>query len=557
MIAPVDAAAVQKAPQASLHSPRPSRRRYDLTNEAAIGAGLLLLLLLGAVAMLPVSLSVARLWADDPLRSFGALLPPVALAFAVQRWRATGWTRVGSAWGLLPLLGAVLVARTYGTALIAYNFGTMEIAPLQPGLLFFAFGSGVALLLGGTRLWRSWLFPLCLLLCVNPVPHAFYRLDYPLQEASAEVARWFAHAIGLQPTGTQLQMMFAPRFGMVIVPGCNGIRGSATMVYLALLIGYVRAYRWKRTAVTMLAGLLLGYALNLVRLCCLVVYYRLALTHPQWQGNGETVDYWIGGTLFLVVTTLAGVLLLRPADGVARPVLEVPKQLAWRGMLWHPRWVAALLMLAFATVPEVPYAMRTFNEPSDRIAPATAVAALPVQLGVWQRGQLWTEASYGQPVWQWAAYRTADGRAVDVGLWLSPSRHYAIQSQRMNGSRPLTGAEFDARSSDGMPMQFASFTLEDTAVDESATPRPTYFAETLCRTDRCAEQERGFQRTGWFVANAPIAAGEERLLPLLFRVQANAGTRENAVTQQTSKAWIQEFAATIAVRGVVQQLIAR
>ncbi len=135
--------------------------------------------------MLPIVADLLQLWRDDPLRSFGALLPFISFALILRVWREQGWQRQGTLWGLLPLAGAILLARTIGSVLIAYGFHGIQISPAQPGLLCFAYGSGVVLLLGGTRLWRASLFPLCLLLCVNPVPHLFERLDFPLQTISA------------------------------------------------------------------------------------------------------------------------------------------------------------------------------------------------------------------------------------------------------------------------------------------------------------------------------------------------------------------------------------
>ncbi len=535
-----------------------SRKRYDLTNEAAAGFVLLLLFSLGALAMLPVSADVLRLWRDDPLRSFGALLPAIVIILWVRRWRTLNWTRNGTAWGLLPIAIAVLVARTYGASLIAYSFGSVEFAPLQPGLLFFLYGSGIALLLGGVRLWRAVLFPLCLLLCVNPVPHLFDKLDAPLQTASANVTRAFAHLIGLRPSGIQLQMMFAPRFGLVIVPGCNGVRGSATMAYLGLLLGYLRHQRWYRTALYAIAGLLLGYLLNFVRLCCLVVYYRLALSHPQWHMDGEQIDYIIGGTLFLLLTALVGFLLLRPQANADQPSTEIranalPQRVPWIRALYRPRWIAAAVFLVAAAVSELPAAWSAVAEPSDFIAPDFATQTLPASVGPWQRQRVWTETYDSRPVWLWSSYRRTDGRVIDMGIWLSPKRHYGIQSLLMNGSKPVAGAGFAASSGDELPMQLSSYTLDD-ATGDTKDLVPTYFAETMCLPRFCSERAVGFTRTGWLIAVTPMAAREQRRLPLLWRVQGPEGTPQTAAGEKDAEALVADMAKNLQVATLVQHL---
>ncbi len=512
--------------------------------------------------MLPVSADVVRLWLDDPLRSFGALLPPVAIVLWVRRWRALRWYGGGSAWGLLPMAAAILVARTYGASLIAYSFGTAEVAPLQPGLLLFLYGSGVALLLGGTRLWRAVLFPLCLLLCINPVPHLFDKLDTPLQTASAEVTRAFAHALGLHPTGVQLQMMFAPRFGLVIVPGCNGVRGSATMAYLALLLGYLRRLRWQRTAAYAGAGLLLGYLLNFMRLCCLVVYYRAAMNHPQWHASGETVDYLIGGTLFLLITALAGFLLLRPAGQAGASLRDSstentgtrpPARAEWPALLRPSRILIAAALLLAAAGSELPAVWAAITSPGDYLAPAFATAQTPQLAGPWQRERVWTEVYDGRAVWLWSSYRRSDGRTLDMGVWLSPKRHYGIQSLLMNGSHPLAGGGFIATSRDSLPMQLFSYTLTDGMTDDGSLV-PTLFAETMCLPDHCSEQALGFKRKGWLIALSPMAAREQRRLPLLWRVQGPAGSQENAAFERDAEILIADFTGSLQVRPMVERM---
>ncbi len=532
--------------------------RHNFTTEAIATSLLLVSAVAGALAMLPVSADVVRLWRDDPLRSFGALLPLVAIVLWVRSWRTLQWWHHGTYWGLLPIGCAILAARTYGASLIAYSFGSAEVAPVQPGLLFFLYGSGIALLLGGPKLWRAALFPLCLLLCVNPVPHLFDKLDLPLQEASAGVARAFAHLIGLHPSGVQLQMMFAPRFGIVIVPGCNGVRGSATMAYLALLIGYLRRYRWRRIALYMAGGLLLGYLLNFVRLCCLVVYYRLAVAHPSWRADGEQIDYIIGGTLFLLVSSLAGFILLRPAGrGPQLPrystSVRPPSPVDWNTMLLSPRWLIGLAFITLTSVSELPAAWATYSDPSDYIDPAIAIRQIPAQLGGWHRENAWTEIYDSRPVWLWSNYRRIDGASVDIGVWLSPKRHYGIQSLLMNGSHPVLRGGFQVHSQDGLPMELSSYTLSDASGDTPA-PVPTFFGETMCLPTRCGEQAVGFRPKGWIVALSPMTTAEVRRLPVLFRVLGPMGTQETPAAQTAARELIADIASHTELKTLVQQM---
>ncbi len=352
-------------------------------------------------------------------------------------------------------------------------------------------------------------------------------------------------------------MMFAPRFGMVIVPGCDGIRGSATMVYLALLIGYLRRMGTVRTALLMLAGLATGYLLNLTRLCTLVLYCWVGVHFPHLRGNGELIDYCIGGTLFLLVSVVAGYLLFRPLPRssltAAAPRSTRPSRVPWRQTFQTPRWIAATLLLAAAAVTAVPSAWALLFTPDDYIAPAVAEAALPAQAGPWHMGEHWREDYYGQTVWLWTAYHRDDGASIALAVWLSPKRHYAIQSRLMNGSKPLVGNHLNTTAADALPVELSTFTLQDDLVEHSL-PIPTYFAETICVRSHCSVQEAGFQQTGWIIALNPVDVRMNRRLPLLFRVQSVPGGQETPEVQADARREIAGFINTLDLKSLTEKL---
>ena len=204
----------------------------ELQNQAESLLLLLFFLFAGALGMYPLTRTLIALWGTDPLRSFGGLVPFASCALIVRSWSGLSWERNGTVWGLAPLAASVLCSRLSAPYRIEVQAGGLHIDPIQPGFILFGYISGVVLLLGGGALWRRCIFPLCLLLAVDPIPHVFTRLvDLPLQTASATVARRFAYMIGLHPTGKQLDLLFTPVLGMTTVPGCDGMRGTATMAY--------------------------------------------------------------------------------------------------------------------------------------------------------------------------------------------------------------------------------------------------------------------------------------------------------------------------------------
>ncbi len=464
--------------------------------------------------MFPLTHLLIMLWRTDPLRSFGVLIPFVSCALVARSWSDLRWERQGTWWGLLPLAASIVFSRFASQFHVTLQIHGVQIDPVQPGLILFVFVSGVLLLLGGGRLWKKSIFPLCLLLAVDPIPHVFTRfIDLPLQTASANVARRFAYLIGLHPTGKQLDLLFTPVLGMTIVPGCDGMRGSATMAYAALLIGYVRRYRPFRLAGLVIAAALLGYLLNFARLCILVGYYWVAFHFPALSADGVTVDYIIGGTIFLLVGLLAGALWLGGSGRVAST--NPQSRVAWPTILRQPRMVMAASVLFVAVLTAVPSAYALLRRPDGFVDPSNAAKAFPTTAGPWRAVRQFTQDLYGHTVWQWTEYRRADGSTVQVALWLQPTIHRAIDSLNVHGEVALWQGGFDEHAANGVPVHFTVFTMLDHFAHSG--PLPTYLAETDCLLERCGEPPT---RGDAFLS---IRSGSQQTLPILMQVQHPAG----------------------------------
>lgn len=525
----------------------------NLANLAEAGLLFLLFLIASALGMLPTTRALVLLWTSDPLRSFGALIPLVTIALLVRAWRNTGWTFAPAPVGLVAIVVAVAASRTSEGLLLTYHRGSVGFDPFQPGLLLFLYFSGVVLLLGGRSLWRASLFPLCLLLCVNPVPHMFSVLvDYPLQRISADVARHFAHLLGLYPTGAQLQLMFTPKFGMEIIPGCNGMRGAATMAYVTLLLGYLRGYRPPRIALLVVCATLLGYLLNFTRLCLLVFYYAIGRNHPALRGDGVLIDYIIGGCLFLLLSTLVGALWFGGQPDAPQQPQE--RAVDWPRLLRQPLLLTSAALLAAASLTELPAAYAVMSKPSGILAPATAFAAMPPQAGPWQRSSGFTrEVLDGTPRWVWADYRNPDGRIVGFGIWLMPTQHYAIRSRQAHGVEPDWQGGMNGTAAGNIPVRLSSFIVRDDL--ETVARGPGYFAETTCLDDRCVDRSGGFNKQGWSVALGPSALRTQLRLPVQFRVEHPAGSTTVSDAQRAQdETAIRDLLSHIDTRSLTLQL---
>jgi exosortase J len=425
------------------------------------------------------------IWITDPLRSIGMLFPIVSVALIVWEVKRMEWKVNGTWWGLAPLALAILAGHLRETMVLMFEIGPHMVIYFPPdALVLFGYASGLVLLFGGTRLYRRSLFPLGLLLFVNPVPHDFNLLvDLPLQAISAHVARGFAMALGQKLTSDQLRLMFTPGFGFYVAPGCNGIRGSITMGYIALIVGYVFRFRWKMLALTVACAVLLGYVFNLMRLCLLVVYYLIAL-HLTWLQNlGRNADYLIGSCLFLTAAGLLAMVVLS-AEKTERPAATAEEK-AGRVLTLgdnSPRLIVLAMMVALGTI-SYAHPLISSVQQKRQSAPINLDALYPAHLGGFDRTRAWKEDIdiSSTEVYDWAEYRSqATGELVTVGISPILGAHDAIKCHLGRGEDPgWTGAE-RMRTSDGQSVNFSAF-FEDDGISQFVV------ASTVCGPGYCGE----------------------------------------------------------------------
>ena len=481
--------------------------------------------------MLSVSL-VWRIWTGDALRSIGIYFPLLSVLLTWRVWRGLGWETRGTWWGLLPLLFAALTARASGNTSFAFAFNPRVIVPLLPvGLTIFAYASGVVLLFGGTRVWRKALFPLALLLFVNPVPKILTLVDLPLQYASANVARSMASALGVTLNGDQLKLMFAPEFGMFIAPGCNGIRGAVTLGYLALIGGYFYRFTplWRALSVT--GGITLGYIFNLLRLCVLVIYYWVALRVPALQPHGEGADYAIGAGLFLVAAALMGMLVRWKKRGPepAKKDLSAGMRNSLNSETGAPLRKGVVLC-AIVVLMISPYFSRLWGFSGTAQGPSSVDAMLPRQMGEFTLLRTWLELdSQHQFTYRWGTYSVPGdpGKEIDVAYWLGEYVHYPMACHLYRGDRPTWDGVTTFPTATGVPATFSIDFYQDAGSQ-------TLEATTACGVGGCTESvsmpsESGIVFTSTGMRNFLLRPATKPV-PVLIRTQAeNAGADPEAV----------------------------
>jgi len=523
------------------------------------------LIVAGSYSLFPIWIYLIRLWLTDPLRAIGAVFPLLSFAGIMIAWRRIGWNMDGTLWGLPILATSVILARVSSSLVVDFSTSGGAHSILQAGLVMFLFGLGAILLFGGTQLLRASIAPLCLLLCVVPVPPVFNRLvDLPLQFLSANTARHFAHLIGLQPTGEQLQMMFSPNFGMMIVPGCNGVRGSVTLGYLALIFGYIRHLRPRVLTLATLGAFLAGYALNLVRLCTLVIYYRIGLTHPSIQPYGAGVDYAIGCTLFLFATLGVG-LFIRWIEPKASPqpdrAIQHTGARNFRPSTLRFGRPTVVHMICFLIV-VLPFIVPKLKGGSiPRVSPPSeqAVASsFPRQVGPYQLVRTYAEIDANGLLqfvladYSASASNSAPARNLTFGLYVGLGSHMIALSRFAQGLTPVSTASFDATDASMERPMAVHYAL--TLYDDSS--RREYDAESACYEAGCSASIDS--RSKRFFFSAPkisdfVHASNGKHMNVLFRRELPDSDRESATVMQSQfESDVRQFTEQLNLRALLR-----
>jgi len=480
----------------------------------------------GLLTIWPSVQSLYRIWTSDDLKSMGMVVPLVCYLLVLRAWQGLRWEADGSWWGFAVLAGsaALMFLRDQMLLIVTINKNWLLQLPPLP-LVAVIYAAGMVLLFGGTRLLKAAWFPVLFMWAVIPVPQTFSRLvDLPLQHASATVARAWAHALGQQLTQDKLRLMFTPEFGMFIAPGCNGIRGAITLGLAAVVVGYIYRFRWYVYAPVVAGAVLLGYLFNFLRLCLLVVYYKIALPYPWLQHHAKIADYVIGGCLFVcalaVFFTVANKLRNDPNTTTKslpepHPAPLSPSSARRLQTSLFLRVAAVLLMAAIFGV-DVLHQHRVEAARLATLAPAT----LPQHIGDFTLERTWNETQFGVLVYSWGEYAepTVNGvPGAHVMLGVSPQTvHDAEVCHLARGEDPTWHGQIVAATAGG-PVELTAATYNDGATQELE-------ASTVCDNGACRQYSETSQHVTVIYARphrgVPLQSNTTRPIPLMLKVES-------------------------------------
>jgi exosortase J len=499
------------------------------------------------------------MWTVDALKSIGMFVPVVSFVLILRVWRSLGWEMNGSWWGLviLAVTSAVLHVRDQAILVLVLSPQWSIYVPPQ-SLVVFAYGAGVVLLFGGTRLFRAALFPLVLLWFVNPIPHIFnVFVDLPLQRASAHVARTFAIALGQPLSPDQLRLMFTPEFGMFIAPGCNGIRGAVTMGFIALIAGYVYRFRWYAHAGVIAGAVLLGYVFNFARLCILVLYYLVALHFTSLQNKAEMGDYIIGASLFLLGTFLLFHVVRRLSEspGQIKPPammsMALPRPVT--GSSFNLRFAAMLILVLFSCYGVARAYVHQYSDgyAAQMKTEQDAPGQFPARIGGYTLARSWNENLFTGPlIFHWAQYVPANGgTAVSLGISPVLGSHDTLLCHSARGEDPLWRDQITLPTAGNVPVNFSGSFFNDGATQYLE-------ATTLCNGASCGEYSSDRTHFG-FVYSKPtrqdlFSQEPQRPIPILLRAETIDTTLPADVARQQLMTSMRSFLSSADLDGLTQ-----
>lgn len=508
------------------------------------------LAVLGVCSIWSTAAALWQLWTMDALKSIGMMVPLISFVLILRVWRSQSWQMEGSWWGLAILAVTIAAVHVRDQAVLVLVVSPKWAVYFPPhSLVAFAYGAGVVLLFGGTRLFRAALFPIILLWFVNPIPHFFNVLvDLPLQRISAHVARAFAIALGQPLTPDQMRLMFTPDFGMFIAPGCNGIRGAVTMGFIALIAGYVYRFRWHAHAAVVAGAVLLGYVFNFARLCTLVLYYLVAL-HFHWlRSRAEMGDYIIGACLFLFATFLLFYVVRRLGESPkqTKPVMAPTPFSSTSARMYKLRFAAMLLITifgcyGFARAVVIAEATGEFAQiRADRNAPGK----FPTHIGAYTLVRTWNEyLNTGTLLFHWAEYAPANtGAHITLGISPVVGTHDTLICHSARGDDPIWQNQITTATA-GQPSVSFSGAMFNNSSSLSLE------ATTICSGSSCGEYTTDRSHFG-FVYSKPnsqsiLTQDPQRPIPIMLRTEIGDDSVPADYARQQMSAALSSFLASV------------
>jgi exosortase/archaeosortase family protein len=237
----------------------------------------------------------------------GMVVPLVCYLLILRAWRGPrNWETNGSWWGFAVLAGsaALMFLRDQMLLIVTVNKDWLLQLPPLP-LVAVVYAAGMVLLF-----WRHAPAQGCLVPGAVHVGGHSGAADLQPAHRPAAAARFGDRGPGLGPCARPAA--YAGQAAADVHAGVRHVHRARLQRHsrrdhaglAAIVVSYLYRFRWYVYAPIVVGAVLLGYLFNFLRLCLLVVYYKIALPYPWLQHHAKIADYVIGGCLFVCALAL-------------------------------------------------------------------------------------------------------------------------------------------------------------------------------------------------------------------------------------------------------------
>ena len=230
------------------------------------------------------------------------LILPLSLALMFYEREPVSSKLAASKWlGYGLLLGAVLLRFMSGL----HTIGLTEIGLSLSMLGLVLWWVGTVVVCFGSAVFRSLLFPLCLLILMVPLPErAVDTVREALQHQSAAATAFLFRTAGV-PVAREDVYLSIPGLDIEVARECSSIRSSTMLVVTTLVLGHLFLVSWWRQVVLVVISFLLSVAKNAARI---FVIAELGTRVDPGYLNGRL--HRQGGFIFLGLAILVEIFFL-------------------------------------------------------------------------------------------------------------------------------------------------------------------------------------------------------------------------------------------------------
>lgn len=217
----------------------------------------IILLLLWALAFLPVFSELWHTWNSQPDDSHGLLVPFVSLFFGWRKRNDLQKTPTRTSYpGLAILIASLILYLVSYAGGIAFVSRLMLVSSLV-GLVWFT---------SGIKFVRLLAFPLFFLLFMIPVPTSLLTLvSFPLQLFATQAAKTIISFFSI-PVYSEGNILYFAHTQLEVVGACSGIRSVMALTMLSVLFAYTtQKEKWFAKIILLASAIPIALLANILR----------------------------------------------------------------------------------------------------------------------------------------------------------------------------------------------------------------------------------------------------------------------------------------------------